>query len=244
MKEPVTFKVFDYIPELDAFVVNQEFEDVSKLLGLIEWNPVVWIGRLFSMDNDYGEHWMDNWKERDGLEEAAAKLGIAYERLMIVNPDNFANYDDGPCHEPELRKLFWVNVLKSLRLEIGLLFQEARRENQRTISIDPEMGIPNLEEVIQGIHLKYDLDSDHTYGVLIKLDSHARKSPPGETYAPTTVIDGKTWSVVLEFKTNPVFDVWIPAQLRFMAEKNLVQLTRGSHELLEGSKVVGKIQRF
>jgi hypothetical protein len=41
------FQVFDYIEELDCFVVNKEYEQVATYLGLTEWSSVVWIGRYF-----------------------------------------------------------------------------------------------------------------------------------------------------------------------------------------------------
>ena len=62
-------KVFQYIPELDAFTVTDEYRVIADTLGLTEWNPVVWIGRLFTRDEDFGEHWFDNWDEREALEE-------------------------------------------------------------------------------------------------------------------------------------------------------------------------------
>ncbi len=57
-------RVFEYIASLDAFDVTEQYREISDTLGLTEWNPVVWIGRLFTMDNDFGEHWFDNWDLR------------------------------------------------------------------------------------------------------------------------------------------------------------------------------------
>lgn len=50
-------KIFRYLDDLDCFVVSDEYRAIADQLGLTEWSPVVWIGRLFSFDNDYGEHW-------------------------------------------------------------------------------------------------------------------------------------------------------------------------------------------
>lgn len=86
-------KVFDYIEELDAFVVRNEFSVLVQKLGLGEWSNVVWIGRYFARDQDFGEHWFDNWEEREALEEKAEALGIDYEQLLIVVPDRFAESD-------------------------------------------------------------------------------------------------------------------------------------------------------
>jgi hypothetical protein len=66
-------QVFEYIDQLDVFVVTDEFRHLADQLGLAEWNPVVWIGRLFTLDNDYGEHWFDNWNERGRLGKQGAK---------------------------------------------------------------------------------------------------------------------------------------------------------------------------
>ena len=57
-----------------------------KQLGWIEWNPVVWIGRLFRLDNDTGEHWLDQWEERAERASLAASHGVDENDLMIVVP--------------------------------------------------------------------------------------------------------------------------------------------------------------
>ena len=49
-----TVRVFNYIEQLDAFVATDQYHDLAERLGLIEWNPVVWVGRLFTLDNDDG----------------------------------------------------------------------------------------------------------------------------------------------------------------------------------------------
>lgn len=66
-------KVFEHVQELDIFRVTPEYESISMTLGIQEWNPVVWIGRFFTMDNDYGEHWFDNWDEREELTQRIAE---------------------------------------------------------------------------------------------------------------------------------------------------------------------------
>src|SRR5256885_16589805 len=109
-----SLKIFQYIPELDCFVVTEHYRRVADYLGLAEGQPVVWIGRLFLLDNDYGEHWFDNWDLRDQLRPEAEKRGISYEDLLIIEPDRFQNGADGPCHSSEVRKRFWTDVLQSL----------------------------------------------------------------------------------------------------------------------------------
>lgn len=144
-------RVFRYIAELDAFVVTDQFERLSDYLGLTEWNRVVWIGRLFTLDNDYGEHWFDNWDAREGAIERAQELGIEPHRLMFIDPDWFAKGDDGPCNTPEMRKRFWTDVLKSLELSYDLLFDKAREMNATTKKVAPEEYIADLERRIRRI---------------------------------------------------------------------------------------------
>lgn len=147
-------RVFEYIPELDAFLITKEYQRLADYLGLTEWHPAVWIGRLFTLDNDYGEHWFDNWDEREAVEGKASELGIDSGELMILKPERLASGRDGPCHSPELRKLFWTDVLKSLELSYKLLFEEARYTNAQNASLkemDPSLYIEDLEDRIRQI---------------------------------------------------------------------------------------------
>ena len=146
-------KVFDYIEQLDCFKINDEFKSIADLLGLTEWSEVVWIGRYFMLDNDYGEHWFDNWDEREALEEKAFALGYKSEFLFIINPRSFINNKDGPCHTDEERKFFWTDVCKSLALSFTTIFAEARKNNLRQYS--SSAYIPGLEERIEQVQLKY-----------------------------------------------------------------------------------------
>ncbi len=149
-----TVRVFKYINQLDAFVVTDEYRHLADQLGLIEGHPVVWIGRLFTLDNDYGEHWFDNWDERAALEDEAQKLGIASDQLMIIVPDKFTNDHDGPCHTPIFRKQFWTDVLKSLELSYDTIFEEARRNNAAIREYLPDEYITNLEAKIAAIQTR------------------------------------------------------------------------------------------
>ena len=97
----------------------------------MEWSPVVWIGRYFTRDNDFGEHWFDNHDERDKLEGKAKQLGYDSDELLIVVPERYQDGKDGPCHSPELRKKFWTDVFSSLHLSLDTLFEEARYNNKR-----------------------------------------------------------------------------------------------------------------
>jgi hypothetical protein len=115
---------------------------------------VVWIGRLFTLDNDYGEHWFDNWDEREALEDKAHKLGIASDQVMIIVPDRFKNDYDGPCHTPAFRKQFWTDVLKSLELSYDTLFEEARLNNATIKAYLPDEYIVDLEARIAAIQTR------------------------------------------------------------------------------------------
>lgn len=143
-----TVKIFHYLDDLDCFVITDEYRALADRLGLSEWHPAVWIGRLFILDNDYGEHWFDNWDLRDQLQAQAEQRGIAYEDLMVINPDRFQNGKDGPCHTPEFRKRFWTDVLKSLELSYDLLFAEARAANEQIRAIIPDEYIADLDDRI------------------------------------------------------------------------------------------------
>lgn len=141
-------RIFKYHQELDCFVVDPDYKKIADLLGLTEWNEVVWIGRFFTMDNDVGEHWFDNWDLREPLEAKATALGLDTTELFILDPDRFKDDRDGPCHSPEERVLFWKDVLLSLQLSYETLFREARKLNEERREYDPDDYIPDLEERI------------------------------------------------------------------------------------------------
>lgn len=144
------YKVFNYIEALDCFVVNSAFKELINNLGLNEWNEVVWIGRYLMLDNDYGEHWFDNWDERERIEELALKLGYKQEDLMIIEPARFANGKDGPCHTDVERKRFWTDICKSLSLSIETIICEARRNNEQHKKYH-SLYLPDLEIRIEKI---------------------------------------------------------------------------------------------
>ena len=148
-------KIFRYIEELDGLDVTNEYREIAEDLGLAEWTPVVWIGRLFTMDNDLGEHWFDNWDLRDEKRADAERLGLDADQLLFIDPQRFEDGRDGPCHSREFRKRFWTDVLRSLELDMELLFDEARDFNQRRRKFveenpdDREDLIPDLEDRIE-----------------------------------------------------------------------------------------------
>jgi hypothetical protein len=146
-----TVRVFEYVPELDAFRIADEYQRLADYLGLTEWHAAVWIGRLFMLDGDYGEHWFDNWDARAAIAVRAEALGIDPYDLMFVEPEWFFGGRDGPCHPPELRKRFWTDVLQSLELSYELLFDVARQMNAETKEVVPEEYIEDLEERIRQV---------------------------------------------------------------------------------------------
>lgn len=145
-------KIFDYFPELDCFYVTKEYRDIADELGLAEWTYVVWIGRLFTMDNDYGEHWFDNWDEREAIAEKAKKLGTSSEYLYIINPSRFMDGRDGPCHSDEERKAFWTDILKSLTLSIDTIGMIALNHNP---PVGDDDHVPNIKKKIRSLKERY-----------------------------------------------------------------------------------------
>ncbi len=144
-------RIFKYIEQLDCFIVDAQYRRIADEIGLSEWNAVVWIGRLFSLDNDYGEHWFDNWDLRDKIADKAESLNIDYDDLLIIDPDRFKDGKDGPCHTRDQRARFWKDVLTSLQLSIETIFEEARHFNDmRRIQGDKDF-IDDLETRMQTI---------------------------------------------------------------------------------------------
>lgn len=100
-------KAFLYLPKPDCFVVAPELQGLCDKLHLTEWSAVVWMGRLFARDQDFGEHWFDNWEEREELE--GIPEGMDEEQMMIVVPERFTQgdcycihcFDPPVCNEVE-----------------------------------------------------------------------------------------------------------------------------------------------
>ncbi|MFC0518993.1 hypothetical protein ACFFGT_32565 [Mucilaginibacter angelicae] len=145
-------KIFKYLDELNCFMVDNDYKRIADQLGLTEWNEVVWIGRFFILDNDYGEHWFDNWPERELIEDKAKIMGYDSTELFVIDHERFKDNRDGPCHSPDERVRFWTDVLKSLHLSYETLFAEARKQNREREKLKIDSGyIPNLEERIAQI---------------------------------------------------------------------------------------------
>jgi len=155
---PLTFgnsqlmiKIFKYFEELQCFIVAPQYKKIAHDLGLTEWNEVVWIGRYFTLDNDYGEHWFDNWELREKVAEKAKALGFDETDLLIIDPDRFKNEKDGPCHSAGERTNFWKDVLQSLELSLETIVSEARLQNAERQLNEPEEVILDLENRIASL---------------------------------------------------------------------------------------------
>ena len=81
----MNIKVFNYNQKYDFFTVREEFVHLMEELNLCEWTPVVWIGRLFILDNDYGEHIFDRWDEREAIEN---QRGVQPSRSRVPRGGN------------------------------------------------------------------------------------------------------------------------------------------------------------
>jgi len=135
-------KIFKYLNELDAFVLTDEYKHVAEHLGLGGWESYAWIGRLFTMDNDFGEHWFDNWELREQMAADAEKLGFDESELLIFDASRMTDFKDGPCHSDASRKKFWTEVLQNLELSLDLIIEEARSNYQTST----ELGIADFED--------------------------------------------------------------------------------------------------
>ena len=124
-------RIFRYHPEVDAFELTPEYTALTEVLDLGGWEAFAWIGRLFSLDNDVGEHWFDNWELRRQRAEAAACQGLSEGALLIIDPCRMADGRDGPCNTDEFRARFWTEVLKSLDLSEDLIIAKAREFHAR-----------------------------------------------------------------------------------------------------------------
>jgi len=149
-------KVFQYIEKYDAFEVTPEYYEATGYLGLHEWTPVVWITRLLTMDNDFGEHVFDNWDEREALEDRHGEKDLSH--LLIVVGNRFQDGRDGPCNSDEFRKKFWTDVLKSMHLSLDTIFDKARQYNDswKDCEFYPEKYKNDIEERIATIQRRYD----------------------------------------------------------------------------------------
>lgn len=119
-------RIFRYHPEVCAFELTPEYAALAEVLDFAGWESFAWIGRLFSLDNDVGEHWFDNWELRAQRAELAARHGLDADTLLIVDPRRMSDGRDGPCNTDEFRARFWTDVLSSLDLSEELIIDKAR----------------------------------------------------------------------------------------------------------------------
>ena len=138
----MNIKVFQPGPTHGTFFCTKEFEQACAELNISEWHAAVWIGRLFARNQDFGEHWFDNWDEREELENFSLIFpkDEDYSSLLIVVPRSFIQKSqscwscgekivkincpncqkelnikpDGPVYSEEVVKSFWIDVCESL----------------------------------------------------------------------------------------------------------------------------------
>ncbi|MEZ6038542.1 MAG: hypothetical protein R3F29_13760 [Planctomycetota bacterium] len=138
-------RIFDYHADLDAFTLTREYAALIEVLDVDPWEAYAWLGRLFSLDNDVGEHWFDNWELREQRSEAAARAGFDDAQLLIVDPRRMVDGRDGPCNSDDFRKRFWIDVLRSLDLSEELICDKAREYHAR---FSAAAELPALEQRI------------------------------------------------------------------------------------------------
>ncbi|MEL7121854.1 MAG: UPF0158 family protein, partial [Bacteroidota bacterium] len=155
-------KILDYIEMGDFFVESKEYKSIADRLGITEWNSVVWIGRLFCMDNDYGEHWFDNWEERELKREVANKLGYDYEEILVISPRRFKDGKDGPCNTDSFRKRFWTDVLKNLKINLSIIIAKALEKNEKWKEIEFKEYDTDLGSKIKIILNDYGIEEPTT----------------------------------------------------------------------------------
>ena len=149
-------QVFQFVPELDAFVCTPLYVRIARALRIVEWNPSVWIGRLFCMDNDYGEHWFDNEVTQATIDRAYA-MGFTWP--CRLDPDRFKDDENGPCHTPEMRRRFWSDVVRTFRLSWSTLVAQALENNEKCLKAeilpesddDHEGYVPDIQARIDNL---------------------------------------------------------------------------------------------
>ena len=138
-------KLFLHHADVGAFTYTAEYKELLEVLDLGWWEGRAWLGRLFSLDNDVGEHWMDNDELVEARADLAARAGLDLDELMVPDPERMVDGRDGPCNTTEFRMRFWTEVLACLDLSEQLIIDSARALHGRCSSAEE---IAELEERI------------------------------------------------------------------------------------------------
>lgn len=147
-------RIFVYNADKKAYFFTQQYREIATTLGLVEWHPGVWIGRLFAMDNDFGEHWLDNVEDEDAMDAGGYRLV----------PDCFffgraGEKNDEPMHGPEIRARFWHDVLCRLELSLETIIAVAIRYNDEIAASSFSVyWIPNMGERIIAVRERHGHD--------------------------------------------------------------------------------------
>ena len=132
-------KLFIHHADVGGFTYTPEYKELLEVLDLGWWDGRAWLGRLFSMDNDVGEHWMDNDELVEARADLAARAGLDLHELMVPDPERMTGGRDGPCNTTEFRMRFWTEVLACLDLSEQLIIDSARAWHGQ-VSSDEEVA--------------------------------------------------------------------------------------------------------
>lgn len=147
----MTIKVFKKLHNFNAYILEEKYKEICKTLGIIGWEQYAFIGRFFLMDNDSGEHWMDNWELRESISPSLPP-NLDESEILIIDPSKFQNKIDGPNHTNHERLSFWTDVLNSFHISLDTLINEARKNKKSW----EEIGYTQ-EEVNEGKYI-HDLE--------------------------------------------------------------------------------------
>jgi hypothetical protein len=130
-----SLKLFLHHADVGAFTYRPEYVELCEVLEY-GWECRAWLGRLFSMDNDVGEHWMDNESLVEARADLAVRAGLDPDLLMLPDPERMADGRDGPCNTTEFRMRFWTEVVACLVLSDQLIIDGARAFHGRCSSAE------------------------------------------------------------------------------------------------------------
>jgi len=139
-------KIFNYISELDCFLINPDYKKITEKLNLSE---VAWIGRHFLLESSASENWMSKNAD-EKLAKKAVKLGLKTKELLVISAELFEREKDASFNNILERKGFWTDVLSSLELSADTIFNEAIRVNSQRRKKD-EKYLQDIEQRVEEI---------------------------------------------------------------------------------------------
>ncbi len=258
-------QIFDFIEEGDFFVEHPDYKRVAEELGLGEWNNVVWIGRLFALDNDYGEHWFDNWELVEEKEELIKKLDYEESAIFMLNPERFKDGKDGPCNTDAFRRQFWTDVLRNLKLNLSTLIEKARQINEKNRASgfsregyleDFEDRVTNILEIYapnSGIlkrsktvksgrfekHIK-EIASELQIGMVCYLHKQTKEIESIPDFDTTGIDDTEPWQELIDKLDENFTDYW---QFKQMSSREAFQIMEQFAEQLNDENLKQELYR-